>query len=216
MLHKETARLWNLNRWFLSHYTKLEAFRRDLSCSCILISINADFSTFCRKVLPPSSGWMNFFLKRWENKINMLEVWSESDKSLLLFPWKRFFTGKEDFLSNINYIYIYILRGFKTSGDAFRLLYSIAFDCSIRRLSDLFHSWLYTAHLSWFFGGNFVFSFLQVSIKHDFCWVHSLDMTTPNELFSGYFGVFKFVISHCLWHFRLHTFTPWVWNWTFK
>jgi hypothetical protein len=41
-------------------------------------------------------------------------------------------------------IYIYILRGFKTSDDAFRLSYSIAFDCSIRPFLDLFHSWLYT------------------------------------------------------------------------
>jgi len=32
------------------------------------------------------------------------------------------------------------LRGFKTSDDAFRLSYSIAFDCSIRPLLDLFHS----------------------------------------------------------------------------
>jgi hypothetical protein len=30
------------------------------------------------------------------------------------------------------YIYIHILHGFKTSSDAFRFPYSIAFDCSIR------------------------------------------------------------------------------------
>jgi hypothetical protein len=39
------------------------------------------------------------------------------------------------------YIYIYIFRGFKTSDDAFRLSYSIAFDCSIHPFLDLFHSW---------------------------------------------------------------------------
>ena len=33
--------------------------------------------------------------------------------------------------------------GFKTSDDAFRLSYSIAFSCSIRPFLDLFHSWLY-------------------------------------------------------------------------
>ena len=40
------------------------------------------------------------------------------------------------------------MRGFKTSGYAFRLPYSIAFDCSIRPFSDLFHLWLYISHLS--------------------------------------------------------------------
>ena len=39
--------------------------------------------------------------------------------------------------------YIYILRGFKTSDDTFRLSYSIAFDCSICPFLGLFHSWLY-------------------------------------------------------------------------
>ena len=43
---------------------------------------------------------------------------------------------------------IYILRGFKTSGDAFRVPYSIAFDCSIRPFLDLFHPSLYISHLS--------------------------------------------------------------------
>jgi len=41
------------------------------------------------------------------------------------------------------YIYIYILRCFKTSGDVFRLPYSIVFDCSICPFSDLSHSSLY-------------------------------------------------------------------------
>ena len=56
-----------------------------------------------------------------------------------------------------------ILRGFKTPGGAFRLPYSIAFDCSIRPFSDLFHPWLYTSHLSRFFGKGLVFSFLRNS-----------------------------------------------------
>jgi hypothetical protein len=60
------------------------------------------------------------------------------------------------------YIYIYIC-GFKTSGDAFRLPYSIAFGCSIRPFLDLFPSWLYIAHLSKFFGDALDFTFLQVS-----------------------------------------------------
>jgi len=56
--------------------------------------------------------------------------------------------------------YIYILRGFKTSDDAVRLSYSIAFDCSIRPFLDLFHSWLYIFHLSRFSGDGLVFFFL--------------------------------------------------------
>jgi len=59
--------------------------------------------------------------------------------------------------------FIYILRGFKTSDDAFRLSYSIAFNCSIRPFLDLFHSWLYIFHLSRFSGDGLVFYFLQVS-----------------------------------------------------
>jgi len=47
-----------------------------------------------------------------------------------------------------------ILRGSKTSGDAFRLSYSIAFGCSIRPFLVLFHSWLCKFHLSRFFGGR--------------------------------------------------------------
>jgi hypothetical protein len=43
-------------------------------------------------------------------------------------------------VSNINE---YIYCGFKTSSDAFRLPYSIAFDCSIHPFLDFFHSWLY-------------------------------------------------------------------------
>jgi len=60
------------------------------------------------------------------------------------------------------YTYMY-LRGFKTSDDAFRLSYSIPFDCSIRPSLELFHSWLYTFHLSRFSGDGVVSSFLQVS-----------------------------------------------------
>ena len=54
--------------------------------------------------------------------------------------------------------------GFKTSGDAFQLPYSIAFGCSIRPFLDPFHSRLYTiSHFSKFCGDGLVFSFLQVS-----------------------------------------------------
>ena len=55
------------------------------------------------------------------------------------------------------------MRGFKTSDDAFRLSYSIAFDCSIRPFLDLFHSLLYIFHLSRFSGDGLVISFPQVS-----------------------------------------------------
>jgi hypothetical protein len=55
------------------------------------------------------------------------------------------------------------LHGFKTSDDAFRLSYSIAFVCSIRPFLDLFHSRMYIFHLSRFSGNNVVFSFFQVS-----------------------------------------------------
>ena len=41
-----------------------------------------------------------------------------------------------------------ILRGFKTPGDAFRLPYSIAFDCSIRPSLAVPHPSLYLSHLS--------------------------------------------------------------------
>jgi len=58
---------------------------------------------------------------------------------------------------------LYISLGLKTSDDAFRLSYSIAFDCSIRPFLDLFHSWLYMFHLSRFSRDDLVFSFLQVS-----------------------------------------------------
>jgi hypothetical protein len=67
------------------------------------------------------------------------------------------------------YIYTYIyMCGFKTSGDAFRLPYSIAFSCSIHPFLDLFHSWLYISHLSRSFGNGLVSSFLHVSVNHDF------------------------------------------------
>jgi ATP-dependent 26S proteasome regulatory subunit len=59
--------------------------------------------------------------------------------------------------------HLYILRGFKTSDDAFRLSYSIAFDCSILPFLDLFHSWLYIFHLPGSPGTASFFSFLQVS-----------------------------------------------------
>ena len=70
----------------------------------------------------------------------------------------------ENVLLNIVCICIYIyMCGFKTSGHAFRLPYSIALGCSIRPFLDLFHSWLYIPHLSRFFGDGLVFYFLQVS-----------------------------------------------------
>jgi hypothetical protein len=67
------------------------------------------------------------------------------------------------FVYHRDYGILYTLHGFKTSDDAFRLSYSIAFDCSIRPFLDLFHSWLYIFHLSRFSGNGLVFSFLQVS-----------------------------------------------------
>jgi hypothetical protein len=63
------------------------------------------------------------------------------------------------------YVYICILRGFKSSGDAFLLPHFPAFDCSIRPFWDLFHSWLYLSHLSRFFGDDLVFSVLQDSSR---------------------------------------------------
>jgi hypothetical protein len=66
------------------------------------------------------------------------------------------------------YIHVYILHGFKTSDDTFRLSYSIAFHCSIRPFLDLFHSWLYIFHLSRFSRDGLVFSFLQVSSESIF------------------------------------------------
>jgi len=56
----------------------------------------------------------------------------------------------------IIYIYIYISR-FKTSGDAFRLPYSIAFDCSIRPYLDLVQPSLFISHLFRFFWDGLVF-----------------------------------------------------------
>jgi hypothetical protein len=47
--------------------------------------------------------------------------------------------------------------GFKTSGDAIRLPYSIAFGCSIHPFLGLFHSWLCISHLSRSFGDGHVF-----------------------------------------------------------
>ena len=62
-------------------------------------------------------------------------------------PWISY-TKKLLFLESLisvcnSYIYV-ILRCFKTSVVAFRLSYSIAFNCSIRPFLDLFRSWLYT------------------------------------------------------------------------
>jgi len=87
--------------------------------------------------------------------------------------------------------YLYILHGFKTSDDAFRLSYSIAFDCSIRPFLDLFHSWLYIFHLSRFSEDGLVVSFLQVCSASLFLVVafglfSRHDMTIPNKLFLGY------------------------------
>ena len=81
------------------------------------------------------------------NKISYMEVGQRSVSS-----WK------EPANSNS-----YILCGFKTSGDTFRLPYSIAFDCSIPPFSDLFHPLLYISHLSRFFAGGLVVFFPQVS-----------------------------------------------------
>ena len=58
---------------------------------------------------------------------------------------------EEDIIKINIYIYIYmcvcvcvcVCVCFKTSGDAFRLPYPIAFDCSIRPFLELFPSWLY-------------------------------------------------------------------------
>ena len=65
------------------------------------------------------------------------------------------------------YIYIYILRGFETSGDAFRLPYSIAFDCSIRPSLALSHPSLYISHLSRFFGTASFFSSFRFAVNHN-------------------------------------------------
>jgi hypothetical protein len=51
----------------------------------------------------------------------------------------------------------YILRGFTTSDDAFRLPHSIAFCCSIRPFLSLFPSWLCISPPSRFFGDGLVF-----------------------------------------------------------
>jgi len=68
----------------------------------------------------------------------------------------------------VPYIYIFILRGFKTSGDAFRLPYSIAFDCSSRPFSALSHPSLSVSHLSRFFGDGLFFSSFRFSVNHNF------------------------------------------------
>ena len=68
------------------------------------------------------------------------------------------FLGLTGYYDNDNE-FLYILRGFKMSDDAFRLSYSIAFYCSIRPFLDLFHSCLYILHLSTFSGDGLVFSF---------------------------------------------------------
>jgi hypothetical protein len=71
------------------------------------------------------------------------------------------------------YIYIYILRSFKPSDDAFCLSYSIAFDCSIHPFLDLFHTWLYIFHISMFSGDGLIVSFLQVSSEgHRYLYIY--------------------------------------------
>ena len=85
---------------------------------------------------------------------------------------------------------LYILRSFKTSDDAFRLSYSISFDCSIRPFLDLFYSWLYIFHVSRFSRDGLVFSLPSV-----FQWIIIFGsrvgsilstLTIPNKLFPGY------------------------------
>jgi hypothetical protein len=65
--------------------------------------------------------------------------------------------------------YILYFRGFKTSGEAFRLPYSIAFDRSNRLFLDLSHWWLDITHPFRFFGDDLVFfpSF-RFPLNHDF------------------------------------------------
>ena len=64
---------------------------------------------------------------------------------------------------------LYVLRGSKTSDDAFRLSHSIAFDCSIRPFLDLFHSRLYIFHLSRFSGDGLVsFPSFRFPVNHNF------------------------------------------------
>jgi len=60
---------------------------------------------------------------------------------MILIPYKSFVSSWK-FVTLVTYvsIYIYIERCFKTSGDAYRLPYSIAFYCSIRPFLDLFYS----------------------------------------------------------------------------
>jgi len=79
-------------------------------------------------------------------------------KYICIFAFTTTWVAATCWWSGCNKIHIYVC-GFKTSGDAFRLPYSIAFGCSIRPLLVLFHSWLYISHLSKFFAGSLVFSF---------------------------------------------------------
>ena len=63
---------------------------------------------------------------------------------------------------------LYITRSFKTSGDAFRLPYSIVFDCSIRPFPHLSQSSLYISQLSRFLEDGLVSFFLHVSSYSQF------------------------------------------------
>jgi hypothetical protein len=60
------------------------------------------------------------------------------------YCWTRNYWKQMNLNVLIYILYICILRGFKTSGDAFRRPHSSASDCSIRPFLDLFHSWLCT------------------------------------------------------------------------
>jgi len=61
-----------------------------------------------------------------------------------------------------------VLRCFKTSDDAFRISYSVAFDCSIHPFLDLFHSLLYIFHFSRFSGDGLVFPSFRFPVNQNF------------------------------------------------
>jgi len=65
-------------------------------------------------------------------------------------------------------VFTHILRGFKTSDDAFRLSYSIGFSCSIRPFLHLFHLWLYLFHLSRFYGDGLLFPSFRIPVNQNF------------------------------------------------
>jgi hypothetical protein len=119
-----------------------------------------------RRQIPP---WNNFYiflflnnLQTWMCKQNVYIALRLDDNGRYVCWMTQ--KNRNLVLGQVFVTFIYVLRGFRTSDDAFRLSYSIAFDCSIRPILDLLP--FMTVHFPFFpvlRGRIRFFSFPQIS-----------------------------------------------------